>query len=290
MCKLEYAEEHQMCFRYEGSEFPSIEKSEFLKGYYWERTLMLGEIVIVKKGSVMLSYDHFLNHRIGPGRILLLPPGSHFKAHAEEETSLFIFRLEDVVRLCENFSIDRLKSKTATSPFSNQLNTLKVIPPVDAFLTPLAENLKNGLLCSIYLRQKIQELMILLRAYYTKENLAAFFNPVLANTTTFSNFVLQNYRRVKTVKELADLYSCSISSFDKKFRKAFGIAPYKWMQERKVSLIYHEIYATHKPIKQIAEEQNFNSLPQFNDYCKKHFGYPPGRMRKITIPSIKIEA
>jgi len=124
--------------------------------------------------------------------------------------------------------------------------------------------------------------MILFRAYYTKEDLAVFFSPVLTNTTEFSNFVLQNYRKVKTVRELARLYSCSISSFDKKFKKAFGISPYKWMQERKVSLIYHEIYATHKPIKQIAEEQQFMSLPQFNDYCKKHFGYPPGRMRKAV--------
>lgn len=281
-------EEHQACFRYDGTDCPSIEISDFLKGHYWERTLMLGEIVVVYKGSILLSYDRFLNHRIGEGNILLLPPGSHFKALTDEGVTLFIFRLHDVIRLCENYPINKLKDRTKSLIFSNQLNTLLVTKPIESFLSPLASNLKNGLRCSIYLQQKIQELMILFRAYYEKEDLAVFFSPVLTNTSEFSHFVLQNYRHVKTVKELADLYSCSISSFDKKFRKTFGMAPYKWMQERKVSLIYHEIHATHKPIKQIAEEQQFTSLPQFNDYCKKHFGNPPGKMRKLTAPSMKI--
>jgi len=46
--------------------------------------------------------------------------------------------------------------------------------------------------------------------------------------------------------------------------------------------LYHEINATSKPLRQIAKEQKFLSLPQFNDYCKKHFGYPPGKMRKLA--------
>ncbi len=207
----------------------------------------------------------------------------------EEEVTLFIFKLREAVRLCENFSIDQLKTERDGDIFSNQINTLEVNDPIEAFLWPLHTNIENGLRCSIYLQQKIEELMILLRAYYPKEELATFLNPIFSNTSEFTNFVLQNYRKAKTVKDLADLYSCSISCFDKKFRKAFGIAPYKWMQERKVSLIYHEINVSTKPIKQIAEEQKFTSLPQFNDYCKKHFGFPPGRMRRLVSPSMKMK-
>lgn len=278
-------EEHQACFRYEGIEHPSIETSGYPRGYRWEKTLPLGEIVVITEGSVSLSYDHYFNHRIPKGKILLLPPGCHFKAEAEEATTLFIFRLKEAIRLCESFSIDRLKGKSDNSDFCNQLYTLNITEPIKLFLFPLEKNLRNELRCSLFLCRKVEELMMLLRAYYSKEELAAFFSSILSHTSEFSNFVLSNYRKVKTVRELAEMYACSISNFDKKFRKAFGKAPYKWMQERRVSLIYHEIHGTYKPIKQIAEEQQFTSLPQFNDYCKKHFGMPPGKMRKSKFNS-----
>ncbi len=290
MSRLLCTEDHQECFRYEGTNSPSIETSAYPKGYNWERTLLLGEIVIIAEGSVLLSYDHYLNHKVGSGKIMLLPPGCHFRARTEEGVTLFIFRLKDAVRLCENFSVDKLKEVAKDISYSNQLNTLDVTENISAFLKPLASNIANGLRCSLFFKQKIDELMILLRAYYLKSELAAFFTPVLSNTSEFTNFVLQNYRKAKTVKELADMYSCSLSCFDKKFRRSFGTAPYKWMQERKISLIYHEINVTGKPIKQIAEEQKFTSLPQFNDYCKKHFGYPPGKMRKMSASSMKNKA
>lgn len=290
MSRLVCTEEHQNCFRYEGGNSPSVEILHRIKGTRWEGNLIFSEIVIVCGGSILLSYDYFLNHRVGSGKMLLLPPGCHFMAIAEEETSLFIFRLKEALPLCESFSISHLLSYKKNEIVTNQLNTLTVNEFIDSFLWPLRSNIENGLRCANFFKQKIEELMILLRVYYTKEELVVFFDPILSNTSEFTNFVLQNYRKTKTVGELAELYSCSISCFDKKFRKAFGMAPYRWMQERKVNLIYHEINATNKPIKQIAEEQRFTSLPQFNDYCKKHFGNPPGKMRKQVTPSMKMKA
>lgn len=289
MNKLANPSEHRACFRYEKGDYPSVETSGYPRGYRWEKTLPLGEIVVITEGSVSLSYDQYFNLRIPGGKILMLPPGCHFQAQAEEDTTLFIFRLEEVLRLCESCTIEKLKYKAGGHTLPDGLYTLDVKEPIRSFLLPLERNIRNGLRCSVFLYRKVEELMILLRAYYPKEELAAFFNSILSNTSEFSHFVLSNYRRVKTVKELATLYACSISSFDKKFRKAFGKAPYKWMQERKVSLIYHEIHATYKPIKQIAEEQQFTSLPQFNDYCKKHFGMPPGKMRKSRYGNYEIQ-
>lgn len=283
MSKLLYPEEHQGCFRYEGGKCPSIEAVDYQNEYKWESTLYEGEIIIVRKGSLILSYDHFLNHRVVQNKILLLPPGCHMKAVAEAGSSLLIFRLKEVIRLCESFTIDHIKKLSDNVIQSNQLYTLDVNIPIAAFINALTIYLSGGLKCSVFLKQKIDELMLLLRAYYPKGDLASFFMPVISNTSDFTNFVLSNYRKVKTVKELANMYSCSLSCFDKKFRRAFGKAPYRWMQEKKLKLIYHEIRVTNKPIKQIAEEQMFTSLPQFNDYCKKHFGHPPGKMRKIAV-------
>lgn len=281
MNKLACVEEHQQCFRYEGSKYPLIEFLNYPIESVWEETLQQSEIIIVYEGSFIISYDHFLNHKISSGEMVLLPPGCQYKASTEEGVSLCIFRLKNMVRLCVNFNLHKTENNQR-SKLSNQLNILKVKDPVKNLLPSLKTNMENGLKCGIYLQNKIDELLILLRTYYDKSIIRDFMNPLISNTSEFTHFVLQNYRKVKTVKELADLYSRSISCFDKKFRKAFGKAPYKWMQERKIAQIQHEILTTNKPIKQIAEEQQFASLPQFNDYCKKHFGYPPGRMRKMT--------
>ncbi len=278
------------CFRYEQDENPACDIVDHSEGQKWSNTLLLGEIIIVRKGAISLSYDHFLNHRFVQDKILLLPPGCHFQAMAERESILFVFRIIHSPTLYENYPLKQLNEELKGITVSNQIHTLDVIEPIVNLLNALDYNINNGLRCSYFLQQKVNELILLLRAYYPKEELINFFRPILLNSSRFTNFVLQNYRCVKTVKELASLYACSMSNFDKKFRKAFGMAPYQWIQERKVKTIYHELYMSDKPLKQISEEQGFKSLPQFNDYCKKHLGYPPGKMRKIapSMMSIKI--
>lgn len=279
-------EEHLACYRYEDIKDYSVDIIDYQSGVSLQKILLETEIIVILKGSIFLSYEYDLNHHITQGKMILLPTGANFKLRTEEGASLFIFRLRDNVRLCESYSISRLKGEMDEFAHSNQLMTLEVNESLNNFLKPLANNLTDGVRCSVFLKHKIQELLLLLRAYYPKAVLAEFFRPVLSNASEFTRFVLQNYQEAKTVKELADMYSCSVSCLDKKFRKAFGVAPYKWMQERKLSLIYHEIFTTTKPIKQIAEEQRFKSLPQFNDYCKKNFGAPPGKMRKLKMTSV----
>ena len=106
---------------------------------------------------------------------------------------------------------------------------------------------------------------------------------LLSKDARFHEFVLRHYRKVKTVREFAELCNSSVSNFEKRFNKAFGMPPHKWMQQKRVNQLYHEISATDKPLSQIAKEQRFLSLSQFNDFCKKHFGYPPGKMRRLAF-------
>lgn len=290
MSKLVCTGGHHSCLHYEGTEYPSVETIDYPKGFEEERSLSFGEIIVVCKGSLMLSYDLFFNHQIEAGKILLLPPGCHLRVESQDSVILFVFRLKDTLRLCERLPIDTLMNYPEEITETNQPNTLTVKAPVEIFIQQLSYHIEHGIRCSVYLKQKIDELLILMKTYYSREKLRSFFSPVLNNTSEFTNFVLQNYRKTKSVKEFANLYSCSISCFEKKFKKAFGVSPYKWMKEKKISIIYHEITVTNKPIKQIAEEQRFNSLPQFNDFCKKHFGYPPGKIRKDSVSLLKINA
>jgi len=259
---------------------PSIEYIQYETGQTKEETLNLTEIVLITEGQFLISYDHFLEHKIGERKIILLPPGSHFTVRAETHACVFIFRMKEAIRLCERYGVNKIPIEK--TPSDRKLNCLDMKPMIISFISFLTDNMKGGLCYEEYLRLKAEELLYLIRSYYTAGELRDFFLPLLSTNVQFHQFVLSYYRKVKTVKEFATLNNCSVSNFDKKFRETFGTSAYQWMQQKKIDLLYHEINATSKPLREIASEQKFLSLPQFNDYCKKHFGYPPGKMRKLA--------
>ena len=51
---------------------------------------------------------------------------------------------------------------------------------------------------------KQQELLLVLRGIYTKNELIEFFQLVSSSWNSFEEFVLNNYKKVNTVKEFAD--------------------------------------------------------------------------------------
>lgn len=253
-------------------EFKHIEFHELLIGKTEQVMLNHTEIIIVTRGSILISYDHFSEREIKEGKIILLPAGCYFSVRTQTFASCCVFRIKEAIR----HNLDK-KEKPR---FVYNLDTIEVNKAIMNTLYLLKENIQQGLDSLEYLKLKTEELLFFIQAFYSEDERFAFYYPLLSGNARFADFVLRNYRSVKTVREFAQLYNCSVSCFDKKFRKTFNSSVYQWMQKKKVSLLYHEIIDTDKPIRQIAAEQNFLSLPQFNDYCKKHFGLPPGKMRK----------
>lgn len=145
----------------------------------------------------------------------------------------------------------------------NSFNLLDIKDEVSYFLKGLKACLSDGLRCRYYFELKMKEFFFLIRAYYTTEELARFFYPLLSNDTSFSEFVYNNYSKVKTVQELASLSNYSHSGFIKRFKKTFGVPAYQWIKQQKASRILHEImlfdrYAIENE-RNIFEEINFTS-------------------------------
>ena len=72
----------------------------------------------------------------------------------------------------------------------------------------------------------------------------------------------------------------SLSGFQKRFKKVFGVSAYHWMKDVRSKSIYHQINSTEKSFKEISDEYGFSSPSHFNDFCKVHFGTTPGRIRR----------
>jgi AraC-like DNA-binding protein len=210
---------------------------------------------------------------------MLIPAGSHLQCKAQDDSTFIIIRLHNIKQLCDCFSFDRLL-REEVKDFIPEFYYLDINERVKSFLTFLDTCMIDGLKCTYYFELKSKEFYFLLRAYYTRKDLFAFFYPLLSYDISFSELIIKNHCKAKTVQELADLVHYSLSGFQKRFKKVFGISAYHWMKEERSKLIYHQINSTEKSFKEISDEYGFSSPSHFNDFCKANFGDTPGKIRR----------
>jgi AraC-like DNA-binding protein len=279
MVELLYPHEHLSCFNYEkGSRFV-FDKLKLKKGQSWKVFSEDSLIVFILEGSLSFSFGEYLDRTISNGQMMALPAGSRLLGHATEESTLIIIRLLKTKQLCDCYSLDMLLYKKEDS-FVPELYYLGIKERLSSFLSFTDECVSDGLKCIFYLDLKVKELFFILRAYYTKEELLRFFYLLLSRDISFSDQVLKNHYKAKTVLELADTLHYSLSGFQKRFKKVFGISAYRWMKEERLKSIFHEINSTLKSFKEISDDHGFSSPSHFNDFCKANFGTTPGKIRQ----------
>lgn len=276
--ELLYAQEHLTCYNYEKSERPTIRKISLQKGQKWDINPVNNLFIFVIEGAVTVSYGDIVNKPIPSDKIFLLPASSPGVFIAEEDTTLFSMRLHNTKQLCDCFPLDALL-KEDKGNFIPRSYILDINERVKDFLSFMDTCMSDGLKCTYYFELKTKEFYFLLRAYYTKEELLQFFYPIINRDVPFSELVLKNHHKAKTVQELATLTNYSLSGFQKRFKKTFGVSAYQWMKDARSKAIFHQINRTNKSFKEISEEFGFSSPSHFNDFCKTSFGATPGIIR-----------
>lgn len=279
--ELLYAHEHLSCFNYERGDRPTIERKSLVKEQHWDAFPIENKAIFVTKGKLSFSFGDVLDREIPAGKILLLPAGSHYKSKAVEDSELLVMRLHNTKRLCDCFSLEQLLQEEKGGELSiSDIFFLDINERVDSFLKFLDTCMTDGLKCTYYFELKSKEFYFLLRAYYRKEDLLRFFYPLLSKDVSFSDIVIKNHYKIRTVQEFAELTHYSLSGFQKKFKKVFGSSAHHWMREERSKAIYHQINSTEKSFKEISDEFGFSSPSHFNDFCKTNFGVTPGKVRK----------
>lgn len=283
---LLYAKEHLECFNYEKNIFPTLEILTRKKGDVFDKETKEVSVFFILGGSCQLSYASFLGETLHKGQMILFPPGSFVKFTVEEDIQLISFQLKGIVNLCNCFPIDKLFSKNEQTEEDHILPVLPIKPPVHEFLSTFKERIRDGLKCVYFMDLKFKEFMFLLRGYYTKNELKKFFSPLAGSDALFSILVYKNYMKASNVQALVDISGYSMSGFKKKFKKVFGVAPAEWLKEQKAKSIFHDITSSELSIKEIGYKYEFGSIQSFTQFCKNHFGNPPGKIRqdlKVTV-------
>jgi AraC-like DNA-binding protein/mannose-6-phosphate isomerase-like protein (cupin superfamily) len=279
MTELLYAEEHLACYHYDNHENSTIKLIRFGKGQKKTMEINSHSIFIILSGSGNISFGKFVNQPIREDNIILLPIHEQVQFNANTKLTALVYRLPPSFHFCDHFSIEMLYHQ-GYKPETDHFQILNANQRIKAYAESFIPCLKDGLKCVFFFELKMKELFFLLRAYNTKEDLAAFFAPLLTDDMDFYNFVLTHYQSVKTVKELALLADYSITGFEKRFRKVFGMSAHQWMKHQLSSKLYHEISCSRKTFIEISDMFGFSSSAHLSNFCKTVFGSTPSAIRK----------
>lgn len=276
---IKYLNEHMKCFNYERGDEPLIELIEGGVGSKGVFLLNNHVVLYVFEGDVEFSYNTFSDVSVMKNQMLFVPVGSELKYKSSSGFKCFMFRLEDEIRFCDCFKGTMLKalSDTIKKESPHIINANQII---EYFIEGLDRFISCKMFCRIFFDLKRKEFLYMFRAFYTKEELALFFYEGLYENVSFSCAVIRNYHSFPTVSALAESLHYTVSGFEKRFKKIFGVSPSKWLREQKAKEIYRDVCLCKLNFKEIADKYNFSSTSTFNDFYKTIFGETPGMTRK----------
>ena len=278
--KLHYINEHTSCVNY----LPNSLKDGFKIVNSSDQNVIRREctvntnIIFVTEGSAMISYGDYSERLFISGDILTIPSGVSLEVRPNRDSEFVICPIDIRAQMCERFSIDTLSHHLPYVKYD--FTPIRMNERISSFLALLKNCLSDGLNCIHFNTWKKQELLLLFRAYYTKEELTLLFYPLLNKDTDFKSFVLSTYHSVTSVAEFAQKYNCSISTFNRRFKLFFGENAFTWINRHRVESIKEDLENTKTPFATLAHRYGFSSQAYFSAFCKKQFSLTPKQIRK----------
>lgn len=283
-------DEHLTCINYDNEKKPVIEVVKIVKGEKGDLSISNNEIVFFIEGRMKYIFRDFPEYEGVKGQLLFLPAGGDYSYLAKANTMMIVFRLTSPIMLCRNFSIDKLygiKERQEVSeymPKTNSFSVMEINPRLWHFLDGVNDCISDGIKCHCFFEMKVKELLLLMRAYYPKEELHDFFFLILSEDTAFTEYVRLRWKRFASVEEMAQSMNLTHKQFYTRFKAVFGKSPQKWIMEGKANNILNDILSTGKSFKRIALENGYSSNTQFTRFCKTEFGATPSDLRSGKKP------
>jgi AraC-like DNA-binding protein len=237
------------------------------------------QILFVLQGTLEFLSGGMPKDDIVYNCMVLLPSNNRYYVYAKEDVSAILFNIDNEVIFHNNNLLESLYDPN-TKFVKSKFGKIEVKERLIEYLSLLLSNMQDGLREHCYFQIKQEELFVLLRYYYTIEELSIFFKPILSKDIKFSNMIYKNYDQDSSIESLAKALNYSVSGFKKRFKKVFGMSISQWMDMEKAKKVYNDIMNGRNTFKEISNEYGFSSPSHFNKFCKKFFGASPTGMRK----------
>lgn len=276
---LFYKQEHTTCYNYQLQTGATFKILSFAQSPIPQLINVEHSVIIFSlEGEVLITSNSYKNKVHRKGEMVLLPRNSCCYVKVVKDCTILSCSFVQNIDFCSRFSFEHLVDYVP----ENYVYDFKILPVkevVEMFTTLLQRCLADGLSCVHFHELMQKELFIMLRAYYTKEELACFFYPLLGKDMGFKDFVLSNYLAIADIPEFARQLNLSIDTFKRRFKEAFGESAHKWITQRKSELIYRDLVVSEKTFTEITNEYGFSSQAYLSTFCKKYFDKSPQELR-----------
>lgn len=238
-------------------------------------------LVFILSGEALVSCNEFVNILFREDEIVLWPMNANCTWESLTDTSAIVLTGDNELAPCDRTALkEHADLWLSTIP---EFKGLQVRPRLKEFLYSVKNYLDDGVTCPYFHKAKQRELSTVFRAYYSPQEIMAFFLPTVRNTYEFETFVMNNYLRMKGLKEFVDSSGMNLAAFNRKFKALFKESPYQWLIKQKSKHVFYDLTSTDKSYASIAREYHFTDASHFNRYCKSMFGASPSKVRENAL-------
>lgn len=249
-----------------------LERRDFKENHY---------ILFFLSGKVEVIYFGSRPQSIEGGNMVFLGRLADCVIKAVEPVRMVLLAFDDLANACDKITLQNLVP--ISSLLKYEFDKLEIRSPLDHFLELILIYLEDKI-SGVYLWiEKQKELFIILRTYYTSEELAMFFYPLVGKNIDFKKMVFDSYSNVGSIKEFAEKSGYSPVVFQRRFKEVFGETVYQWMQRQKAEHIKHRLMTEDVNLKELADEFEFASAAHLNKFCKIWFGMSPSELRETLL-------
>ena len=275
--KLLYIDEHLPFNTYVRDVETGFKYIDFNDGVqYKEVDALKNYLVFFIKGDFTLDCNQYKDRSFHGGEMVLIPRSTRVTISATKESNLLVLFFDTPDVSSDKFALQSLSGICEKMQYEFKPTEIKY--PLTPFLEVVIHCISNGMSC-LHLHEIMQsEFFFLLRGFYTKEEIASLFWPIIGKEIDFKDFVLANYAKVENIEQLISLSNLGRSTFFLKFNEVFGMTAKQWMLKQRNQRILEKMSKPNVFIKDVVDELGFDSQIYFSRYCKKHFGCTPRQL------------
>ena len=230
-------------------------------------------IVYLYKGSVMINGVTGKTCTIPMNHFFLIARNEKYTVTASQDAEMVIQDVLYPFFVCEKNTFDYTYAPTLEQVKGHyKFCSLELREPLLSCIKSIVFLIRGGALCNHMIRLKMKEIFLYYKYYYSVEELAKMFYPIVTKQMEFFIKIQGAAPRAKTVKELAELSGYSLSNLKAHFKPYFGETPYNWLLTRKLDSIRMSLADDTKPLKLIVYEFGFSDQSHLNNFCKRYLG------------------
>lgn len=192
------------------------------------------------------------------------------------EAFLFFFDESVVSDFLRRAPLARVRKSFSDSPYKVNANAA-----ISHFIQGLQGAYDGVSTTQNLLRTKLLELLFLIEAVDDAKRLRGFLTStsMIGGKRNIKHLMRDHTAHNLTVKDFAALSGRSISSFNRDFKRQFGIPPSKWLIEMRLEQAKEMIVNSSISVTDVAMAAGYSNTSHFIKVFKTHYGNTPKQMR-----------